>query len=774
VSGFDIAQGRFNSDLFVWCKWLGKNEVPQIRFANGEIASQELVSEENDGEWHSVKWHIQGTFRGTFPLQTFPFDRQNLKIQIDLPEERGILVPDLAGSGMAKVFSITGWQYEPYFKAETETQSYFSDFGSLKNEGEPFKVSQVYFVLDMKRPLLPNLIKFFFPLIIVLLMSILAFFISPEEVEANLGISVTALLTCVALHFSLAESLPDVAYLVTVDKFFIVAYILIFFNVIETVLSFRIHQKKPELAIKIENYSWKGILLVMSVSFILILMIDLMPSAKRPAQTAALESRQSSSRDTLIISTPALVSLNSINIIPGLLTRGLYYEASDDKKVAHLAAGVPDLTNERVKFLDDGSVVVRWELKPGLKWGNGEPVTLDDMIWSLELVEDENRLKWVKTDKNTLDVHYHKRTSSVIRKFRLYPPAVFEKAFAEKAKENKDDQGNLIPLTLQQKNDIVDEIMKTSPPPLDGPYILKEYKKDEYADFTVNPFFAGRKPLIANIRIKVTKEKFPVTMKNKVADLGMNLSNESYEGVLPLDHLATRTDKNDSLYLLQPDTSAEPFNDLNFRKALIHAIDRKQAAILLAREGGKVAHSFRNDENSDYEPGVTRYEYSPSLAASYYRQSASRKPFKLICSKAVSGSPEFAAVQLILKNLQAAGMPVTLEITEGSVAKLYTAGDHGGLLYSNRSGTSNPLYFWTKPMITKKLNEQKASYQKTLFVERQTAIIKQLQLEWSQTLPLIPLVFSTYRSAFDKSLKNWNPVASSDNIFWNVEEWYFE
>jgi hypothetical protein len=78
VSGFDIKEGRFKADLQVWCKWLGTKETPPIIFANGEIEEQNIVSQEDEGAWHSIRWRVQGTFRGTFPLHKFPFDQQKL------------------------------------------------------------------------------------------------------------------------------------------------------------------------------------------------------------------------------------------------------------------------------------------------------------------------------------------------------------------------------------------------------------------------------------------------------------------------------------------------------------------------------------------------------------------------------------------------------------------------------------------------------------------------------------------------------------------------
>lgn len=121
VSDFDLKAGRFKADLRVWVKWLGDaNDVPELTFENAEVDSKDALGRESDAAWHSVKWRVQGTFRGDFPLQAFPFDRQTLPVVLGLAETEGVLVPDLGASGMSPAFSITGWNYEPYFAARTE------------------------------------------------------------------------------------------------------------------------------------------------------------------------------------------------------------------------------------------------------------------------------------------------------------------------------------------------------------------------------------------------------------------------------------------------------------------------------------------------------------------------------------------------------------------------------------------------------------------------------------------------------------------------------
>ena len=81
-----------------------------------------------------------------------------------------------------------------------------------------------------------------------------------------------------------------------------------------------------------------------------------------------------STKDELVILAPALETLNRLNILKGLITRGLYIEYPNNKKVPHIIRKVPELTNDCVRFMKDGTVIVRWILKENAKWGDGSPI----------------------------------------------------------------------------------------------------------------------------------------------------------------------------------------------------------------------------------------------------------------------------------------------------------------------------------------------------------------------------------------------------------------
>jgi len=62
------------------------------------------------------------------------------------------------------------------------------------------------------------------PVFIVVLVAAAALLLKPEHIEARVGLSITALLTLVALQFSAQAGLPDVGYLLMLDQIYLASY----------------------------------------------------------------------------------------------------------------------------------------------------------------------------------------------------------------------------------------------------------------------------------------------------------------------------------------------------------------------------------------------------------------------------------------------------------------------------------------------------------------------------------------------------------------------
>lgn len=75
------------------------------------------------------------------------------------------------------------------------------------------------------------------PLIVVLITSLGATFIFPGYIDARIYMPIGGLLTAVFLQQSYSDALPDVGYLVLMDKIYVLSYIIIILNIIQAIIT---------------------------------------------------------------------------------------------------------------------------------------------------------------------------------------------------------------------------------------------------------------------------------------------------------------------------------------------------------------------------------------------------------------------------------------------------------------------------------------------------------------------------------------------------------
>ncbi len=264
VWNFDIKAGTYAVDFEVWFKWRGRidaeNQSFEFEVVNGVIDSVEPGPVEKFADWTHVLYRARATMRGNFLLHYYPFDRQTLEIAIEhrkLDASEVILVPDIsqgAGernmrtSGADPTLAISDWVITDIRHGSRE-HVYPSDFGSVEASGVQARFSRYAYEIELRRVVIPYVIKFSVPLVIIVLMAFVCFFMHEQQFDAKVVTAITALLSSVAFHVTQADHLPEVGYLVTSDMFFILSYGVIFLALIEiTIENHFVHAERHDRA----------------------------------------------------------------------------------------------------------------------------------------------------------------------------------------------------------------------------------------------------------------------------------------------------------------------------------------------------------------------------------------------------------------------------------------------------------------------------------------------------------------------------------------------
>ncbi|MFC1708037.1 TAXI family TRAP transporter solute-binding subunit [Planctomycetota bacterium] len=258
IFNFDIRTQTYDVLGGVWFKWRGQlkggDEEFPFKLLSGQLTSNVLKKTERFGGWTYLYYEFTATMHGHFELSRYPFDRQYMELSITHQAEAVedlVFVADQTFDGTegdleksVGTRQVADWMISDVGQSVSAV-SYGTDFGSpLKLKTEQTRWSRYTLKFEIERILFPYLIKFMGPLLIIVLMSFVVFFINAKEFEVQASIVITALLSCVAFHITQADNLPDVGYLVTADKFFIVSYTVIFFSLLEVVLENHYHHSE--------------------------------------------------------------------------------------------------------------------------------------------------------------------------------------------------------------------------------------------------------------------------------------------------------------------------------------------------------------------------------------------------------------------------------------------------------------------------------------------------------------------------------------------------
>lgn len=249
ISKLDLRECEFHADFYVWYRVPASfttTWTPElVEFINGTVESASpIASSTLDNGDHYWTQRIKAVFRGKFDLRHYPLDEQSLTIVIEdseQPSAKVIYLPDSAAEKEGKKW------LDPYLEIQdwnikgaeiiSDIHHYQTDFGVANGDISTLesRYSRLTFKINISRIFLPHMIKFVLPLMIIAGMAYLVFWINAAEFESQCAICVTSLLSAVALHSSLAGTLPEVGYMVMADKIFILFYLNIFIAMVQTV-----------------------------------------------------------------------------------------------------------------------------------------------------------------------------------------------------------------------------------------------------------------------------------------------------------------------------------------------------------------------------------------------------------------------------------------------------------------------------------------------------------------------------------------------------------
>ena len=297
-----------------------------------------------------------------------------------------------------------------------------------------------------------------------------------------------------------------------------------------------------------------------------------------------------------------------------------------------LCEELPTLENGLAEIVDnaDGTtgMHVKFTLKEGLAWGDGEPVTSKDVAFTLKMANDpaigfSEFNPWTRA--NDIEIVDD-------RTFILILPEITPSF-------NSWDQ--LLPEHLEgpiyEANPTSERYVKqtlyntdpTNPGLWNAPYLLSEYRIGTRLTWTPNPHWQGDKPALERVTLTF-RDNASALMQNLLAG-EIDAVPVSPGGISFSQMLDVRKQRGDQLsYPFMSGTNLERIAvnldnpllaDLNVRKALLMGIDREAITEVLFDGQQQVAYGLLADGNAFFNPDIPRYDHDPDAVKALLEES---------------------------------------------------------------------------------------------------------------------------------------------------------
>jgi hypothetical protein len=272
----DTRTESFYADFYLWLRFknAGLSEerltqlIERLEPVNGKFEGKEPVDDKVVGDERYVCYRVTGTFFFVPDLKKYPFDTQVLSLTVEnatLEVDDLVFVDDVksyerAGTpevrwGLSPRLAIPDYQLRKVERVVSQSD-YPTNFGDPEKDKAGTRYSRFSLKVSFEREYWSYAFKILIPLLIILAMAYLVFFLPASQLDTAASVAMTALLSCMAYNVAVSQNMPEIGYLVLSDKFFISTYVLLLLTLAQTFVTFIVDDGgRPELALKIDKAS---------------------------------------------------------------------------------------------------------------------------------------------------------------------------------------------------------------------------------------------------------------------------------------------------------------------------------------------------------------------------------------------------------------------------------------------------------------------------------------------------------------------------------------
>lgn len=501
-----------------------------------------------------------------------------------------------------------------------------------------------------------------------------------------------------------------------------------------------------------------------------------------------------------------------LDTVEPLIIMGLSANDNQGQLRPILAEEVPTIESGRWRVFPDGRMDTTWRIRTGAVWHDGAPITAEDFAFTATVVQDASlaalrdaRYRFIESvetpDPRTVIVHWRQPFVEADAMFGSdlalpIPSHLLAAPYAE-------NKATFLDLPYWS-----DEFVGT------GPFKVKSFVRGTHVVLEANDQYVLGRPKIDTIEVRLILDSnalvanvlsgvVELTLGRSISvEQGLDIQNRWQEGkieVAPVNFLRLFPQFIDPVPSIQ--------GNVQFRRALLHAIDRQEMTDTLMYGVSPVAHSFMDPGQTAYKDiedrYVVRYEYDPRKAAQtieafgyakdaagMYQSPDGSGPLTLDLLVSASQEINVKSMFAVAEYWQRLGITTrrTVEPTQmsGSERRIYEATRPGFFLTRQGGDVANfPRLFSSEAPVpennyvgsnasrymNRDLDTLLDHYYVTIPIPDRREVIGQVIHHISDQLVMLPLFYGAEPVVIGKRLANVGPRSSSATQAWNAQEW---
>jgi peptide/nickel transport system substrate-binding protein len=437
--------------------------------------------------------------------------------------------------------------------------------------------------------------------------------------------------------------------------------------------------------------------------------------------------------DSLTMDKTAMFDNESIWIATNLYE--MLYEAGPDGKtlVPWLATGY-ELSSDKLTWT--------FHLRQGVKFHNGQPLTADDVVFSLDEARGKDSA-WGFIYTAVKDVSAPDGQTVVIQTGFPWAPLLADVALFGGGVVPKDYAG-------ESKKDFYQHPVGT------GPFMWDQWSKGSELRLKKNTsYWQEGKPYLDAIswnnvpddNTRILQVKGGQAHIDEFPPWSAIDSLKSTQGVVVKLFPSSRTD------FLSFNQKRKPFQDVHVRRAIAYALDREAMVKAVLFGNGQVANSFLTPALFGYDANVKGPEYNVETAKQELAQSTVPGGFETTLQVGTGVVTENSLAQIIQQELDAIGIKVTLKSVDPNaeftniqnfdydMCFLYDTTDiidPDELVNFSVAPSGGTHAFWTNYQ-EPKVDEWTKQAEQEFEPSKREALYTQIQEQVAQDVPLAPL-----------------------------------